>query len=219
MVAATRSRICGCRSCRSPPLLISAIRIPDGWHPGSLKQSRTSPSQWMGCVMARTAMTGATNGDDFNDKTTNTGTTSAHSYTQPITIRPLLFIHRPEPDNKKVTNYYVGDNDWQPSTWTSKNNEPDASNNVRRPESRLPSLPILPETASKTTSPPRRSQSNDARVSRRHLHQPRSAGRLVDTEPKLARFVGFAMRSGGLPLAYNTPYMKKGHRPDDGREQ
>ena len=41
-----------------------------GWLvPGSLDKSAYSPSQWMGCVMARTAMTGAQSGDDSNDKT------------------------------------------------------------------------------------------------------------------------------------------------------
>ena len=36
---------------------------------GTINQAPYSPSHWMGCVMARTAATGAQDGDDFNDKT------------------------------------------------------------------------------------------------------------------------------------------------------
>ena len=34
---------------------------------GSLDQAAYAPSSWLGCVMARTAATGAHDGDDFND--------------------------------------------------------------------------------------------------------------------------------------------------------
>src|SRR5262249_125566 len=36
---------------------------------GTIDQTPFAPSTWMGCVMARTAATGAQDGDDFNDKT------------------------------------------------------------------------------------------------------------------------------------------------------
>ena len=59
----------GRRSCHSPQRSTSAPPTPAGWQTATLDQNNYSPSAWMGCVMARTAKTGAQDGDDFNDKT------------------------------------------------------------------------------------------------------------------------------------------------------
>jgi Flp pilus assembly protein TadG len=125
-----------------------------GWLvPGSLNPTDYSPSTWMGCVMARTANTGATDGDDFNDIAPSAG-----HYFKPF-LYPDTYHQYPstaglqytDSKGKKQTWWYPGDNDWVPATWTKTGNEPDAGNTSVGPNLGCPSLPILPETASKTT--------------------------------------------------------------------
>ena len=107
----------------------------------SINQTPYSPSTWMGCVMARTARTGAHDGDDFNDKTPSQAPFTPFLY--PSTFRAYKVTYS---GNK--TYYYPGDNDWT----ASPNNiqEPDQSNNSVGPNLGCPSLAVLPETASKS---------------------------------------------------------------------
>jgi len=90
-----------------------------GWLvPGSLNPTDYSPSTWMGCVMARTANTGATDGDDFNDIAPSAG-----HYFKPF-LYPDTYHQYPstaglqytDSKGKKQTWWYPGDNDWVPAT-------------------------------------------------------------------------------------------------------
>ena len=107
----------------------------------------------MGCVMARTATTGAQSGDDFNDKTPSQAAFTPFLYPSTYHVYPTtgpIVYTTGSGANKVSHNYwYPGDNDWT----VSPNNiqEPDQSNNSVGPNLACPSLPILPETASKAT--------------------------------------------------------------------
>jgi Flp pilus assembly protein TadG len=172
-----------------------------GWLvPGSLNKNAYLPSQWMGCVMARTAMTGAQNGDDFNDKTPTQAPFSPFLYASTYHV----YSYITGTGNKKVTNYYVGDNDWQPSTWTSKNNEPDASNNSVGPNLDCPSLAILPETASKTTITAAINQMVPVYRGGTFINLGLQAGWWT-LSPNWRGLWG----DPNMPLAYNTPYIRK----------
>ena len=176
---------------------------------GSLNQSAFSPSSWMGCVMARTANTGATSGDDFNDVRPSSGhyfepflyQSTYHMYPTPAGIQYTTGTGK----NKQTLSYwYPGDNDWQPSNWTRTGNEPDAGNNSVGPNLDCPSLAILPETASKS-----------------------AVAAVINKMAPVYRggtFINLGLQAGwwtispnwqglwgttGMPLAYNTPYMKK----------
>jgi Flp pilus assembly protein TadG len=167
---------------------------------GTINQTPYSPSKWMGCVMARTAQTGAMNGDDFNDKTPAQAPLKPFLY--PSTWH--LYPYTTGNGHNIVTNYYTGDNDWQPSTWTANNNEPDSSNNSVGPNLDCPSLPILPETASKSTVLATINQ--------------------IIAISRGGTFINLGLQAGWwtispnwqglwgdpkMPLAYNTPNMKK----------
>ena len=102
------------------------------------------------------------------------------------------------------TYWYPGDNDWQASSWTKTGNEPDSSNNSVGPNLDCPSLPILPETASKA-----------------------AVTTVINKMVPVYRggtFINLGLQAGwwtlsptwqglwgdpNMPLAYNTPYMKK----------
>ena len=175
---------------------------------GSINQTPYAPSSWMGCVMARTAMTGASDGDDFNDKTPAQAAFQPFLYPKTYHMYPAsgpIVYYTGTGKNKTAHNYwYPGDNDWQPSNWTATGNEPDASNNSVGPNLDCPSLAILPETASKATV----------------------AGVLNRMVPvyRGGTFINLGLQAGWwtispnwqglwgsptMPLAYNTPYMKK----------
>src|SRR5262249_26605110 len=120
---------------------------------GAIDQTPFAPSTWMGCVMARTAATGAQDGDDFNDKTPGQAALKpfrwASTYHAYPSTGPIVY-YTGTGNNKVAHNYwYPGDNDWT----TSPNNiqEPDQSNNSVGPNLGCPSLAIQPETASKGT--------------------------------------------------------------------
>ena len=77
----------------------------------SLDQSKYRPRSWMGCVMARTYLTGAQDGDDFNDKTPAQAAFTPFFYNSTSHRKSYTTT-----DNKgnKTTHYYTGDNDWTP---------------------------------------------------------------------------------------------------------
>jgi Flp pilus assembly protein TadG len=176
---------------------------------GSLNQAAYSPSSWMGCVMARTANTGATSGDDFNDAPPSAGhyfepflyASTYHIYPTPAGIQYTTGTGK---NKQTLTYWYPGDNDWQASNWTKTGNEPDSSNNSVGPNLDCPSLAILPETASKS-----------------------AVATVINKMVPVYRggtFINLGLQAGwwtispnwqglwgtpGMPLAYNTPYMKK----------
>ncbi len=166
---------------------------------GTVNQASYYPSKWMGCVMARTSKTGAQNGDNSNDKTPTQAPFQPFLY--PSTWH--VYSYTTTSNGKTATNYYVGDNDWT-STWQTTNNEPEVSDNSVGPNLDCPPLAVLPETSSKAT--------------------------VVATINKMAAvyrggtFINLGLQAGwwtispnwqglweapNLPLAYNTPHMKK----------
>ncbi|HTI82954.1 MAG TPA: TadE/TadG family type IV pilus assembly protein [Acetobacteraceae bacterium] len=175
---------------------------------GAINQAPYSPSTWMGCVMARTAKTGASDGDDFNDKK------PADAPFQPF-LYPSTFHLYPSPagiqyttgtgkNKQTLTYWYPGDNDWQSSTWTKAGNEPDASNNSVGPNLGCPSLTILPETASKAAV---------ATVLNKMVPVYRG-GTIISLGLQAGWWTISPTWRGlwgdpAMPLAYNTPYMRK----------
>ena len=175
-----------------------------GWLvPGSLNPAAFSPSTWMGCVMARTANTGATNGDDSNDMPPSTG-----HYFEPFLYQSTYhhYSYTYTQNGQQHTYYYAGDNDWQPSTWTATGNEPDRSNAAVGPNLDCPSLAVLPETASKTTVL--------TWLDRNHMIAIDRGGTFINLGLQAGWWTLSPSWQGlwglqGMPLAYNTPYMKK----------
>jgi Flp pilus assembly protein TadG len=175
-------------------------------------QTPYSPTSWMGCVMARTANTGAANGDDSNDETP-----------AQAPLKPFLYLstwhmysYTTKSQGKTVTNYYTGDNDWQPSTWTKKGtggitNEPDGGDSAVGPNLGCPALPIMPETASKNTILTT-TINNMVPVYRggTFINLGLQAGWWT-ISPNWQGLWGTPPdpKLGALPLAYNTSYMKK----------
>jgi Flp pilus assembly protein TadG len=175
---------------------------------GSLNQSAYSPSHWLGCVMSRTTATGAQDGDDFNDKTPSQAPFEPFLYASTYHVYPTsgpIVYYTGTGKNRVAHNYwYPGDNDWLASTWTATNNEPDASNNSVGPNLDCPSLPILPETASKSTV---------SGVINRMVPVYRG-GTIISLGLQAGWFTLSPNWQGlwgdpNMPLAYNTPYMKK----------
>ncbi len=171
--------------------------------PGKLNPNDYWPSTWMGCVMARTANTGATNGDDSNDTPPSDGH-YFEPFLYPSTYHRYSYTY--SQNRQQYTYYYPGDNDWQPSTWTATGNEPDRSNAAVGPNLDCPSLSILPETASKSTVL--------TWLDRNHMIAIDRGGTFINLglqagwwtlSPNWQGFWG----TPDLPLAYNTPYMKK----------
>jgi Flp pilus assembly protein TadG len=168
---------------------------------GTINQAPYSPSHWMGCVMARTAATGAQDGDDFNDKTPAQASFKPFLWASTYHVYPTAAGIRYGTGNK-LTYWYPGDNDWT----VSPNNiqEPDQSNNSVGPNLGCPSLAILPETASKA-----------------------AVTAVINQMVPVYRggtIISLGLQSGwwtlspnwrglwgdpSMPLAYNTPYMKK----------
>ena len=176
---------------------------------GSLNQPAYSPSSWMGCTMARTANTGATNGDDFNDTPPSAGhyfepflyPSTYHVYPSAAGIQYTTGTGK----NKQTHTYwYPGDNDWQASTWTKTGNEPDSSNNSVGPNLDCPSLPILPETASKAAVTTVINQMVPVYRGGTFINLGLQAGWWT-LSPNWQGLWG----DPNMPLAYNTPYMKK----------
>jgi Flp pilus assembly protein TadG len=176
---------------------------------GSLDQGAYSPSTWMGCVMARTAKTGAQDGDDFNDTPPGTGhyfepflyASTYHMYPTPAGIQYTTGTGK---NKQTLTYWYHGDNDWQPSNWTKTGNEPDSSNNSVGPNLDCPSLPILPETASKSAVTAVINQMVPVYRGGTFINLGLQAGWWT-LSPSWQGLWGLP----GMPLAYNTPYMKK----------
>jgi len=105
--------------------------------------------------------------------------------------------------NRKANNYwYPGDNDWT----VSPNNiqEPDQSNNSVGPNLDCPSLPILPETASKSAVAAVINQMVPVYRGGTFINLGLQAGWFT-LSPNWQGLWG----NPTLPLAYNTPYMKK----------
>jgi Flp pilus assembly protein TadG len=108
----------------------------------SLDQNQYKPSSWMGCVMARTASTGAASGDDYNDKTPSQAALESFLYQSTYHIYPtpagIQYTTGTGKNKQTLTYWYPGDNDWT----ASPNNiiEPDDSSHAgrraRRPSSR-----------------------------------------------------------------------------------
>ena len=106
--------------------------------------------------MARTVNTGAASGDDYNDKPPSQAPMAPFLYPSTYHVYPItppgpIVYTTGSGQNKVSHNYwYPGDNDWT----ASPNNiiEPDDSRySTVGPNLDCPSLPILPETASKAT--------------------------------------------------------------------
>jgi Flp pilus assembly protein TadG len=171
----------------------------------TINQAGYAPSTWMGCVMAR-AKSGVTYGDDFNDKTPTQASLSPFLYPSTYHAYPYTTGTGTKKD-PYVTNYwYPGDNDWT----VSPNNivEPDdtdhSGNNTVGPNLDCPSLAILPETASKA-------------VVLTEINKMKAVSRG-------GTFINLGLQAGwwtispnwiglwgnlNMPLAYNTPYMRK----------
>jgi hypothetical protein len=173
---------------------------------GTINQAPYSPSHWMGCVMARTTQTGAQDGDDFNDKTPSQAPFTPFLYASTYHMYPSsgpIVYYTGTGKNRTAHNYwYPGDNDWT----VSPNNitEPDSGNNSVGPNLDCPSLPILPETASKTTV---------VGVVNRMVPVYRG-GTIISLGLQAGWFTLSPNWRGlwgdpNMPLAYNTPYMKK----------
>jgi hypothetical protein len=178
----------------------------------SPQESSFAPSTWMGCVMASTAKTGATNGDDSNDTPPSTG----HYFWRflyPSTYHDSKY-HKTYTTGTGTTKdpyvthdyWYPGDNEWQPSTWTATGNEPDRSNAAVGPNLDCPSLPIMPETASKSTVL--------TWLDKNHMIAIDRGGTFINLGLQAGWWTLSPAWRGlwgdpNLPLDYNTPYMKK----------
>jgi Flp pilus assembly protein TadG len=173
---------------------------------GAINQAPYAPSKWLGCVMARTTKTGASDGDDFNDKPPSQAAFTPFLYQSTYHAYPKsgpIVYYTGSGKNQQAHNYwYPGDNDWT----VSPNNiqEPDQSNNSVGPNLDCPSLPILPETASKS-----------------------AVAAVINKMVPVYRggtFINLGLQAGwwtlspnwqglwgipSMPLAYNTPYMRK----------
>ena len=150
----------------------------------------------MGCVMARTAQTGAQDGDDFNDKTPTQAAFKPFLYASTYHIYP----YTTGTGSSKVTHYYVGDNDW-----TATNiQQPALGDTGVGPNLDCPTVPILPENVSKATVA--------------------AAINSIVPAYRGGTFINLGLQAGwwalspnwrgvwgdpNMPLAYNTPYMKK----------
>jgi Flp pilus assembly protein TadG len=175
---------------------------------GSLDQSKYAPSSWMGCVMARTAKTGAQAGDDFNDKTPTQAPLTPFLYPSTYHIYPTpAGIQYTDSKGKKQVYWYPGDNDWT----ASPNNiiEPDdsnhAGNNTVGPNLDCPSLPILPETASKATILATINKMVPVDRGGTFINLGLQAGWWTISP----NWIGLWGGNLNMPLAYNTPYMRK----------
>ena len=190
---------------------------------GSLDQSKYSPSTWMGCVMARTPNTGATNGDDSNDTPPGSG-----HYFMPFLYASTYHLY---PNGgisygngrTRSTWWYPGDNDWVAANWTKNGNgaisgdgksgvtnEPDGGNEAVGPNLACPSLAILPETASKSTVSQLINQMVPVYRGGTFINLGLQAGWWT-ISPQWQGLWGTPAdpNLGALPLAYNTTHMKK----------
>jgi hypothetical protein len=165
---------------------------------GAIDQTPYMPSKWMGCVMARTAATGAQDGDDSNDKTPSQAPMKPFLYQSTYHVYKII--------SKGTTYYYTGDNDWtvSPNNISEPDDADKSGNNTVGPNLDCPSLAILPETASRTIVS--NTSSHMVAVSRggTFINLGLQAGWWT-LSPNWKGLWGDA----NLPLAYNTPYMKK----------
>ncbi|HET7883341.1 MAG TPA: pilus assembly protein TadG-related protein [Acetobacteraceae bacterium] len=164
---------------------------------GSLDQSKYSPKAWLGCVMARTAQTGAIDGDDRNDKTPTQAPLKPFLYASTY----HKYSYTTTGTGGTQTHYYTGDNDW-----TSTNiQEPATGDTSVGPNLGCPVVKILPETASKSV----------VAATINSMTVPAYRG---------GTFINLGLQAGwwtispnwrgvwgdpNMPLDYNTPYMKK----------
>ena len=131
-------------------------------------------------------------------------------------------IHNKGPGQDGPTNYYTGDNDWQPSTWTKNGtggitNEPDGGDSAVGPNLGCPALPILPETASKNTILTT-TINNMVPV---YVVAPSSISACKPARGqsvRIGRVVGHASRSnaGGIATRLQHALHEEGYCPDDG---
>jgi Flp pilus assembly protein TadG len=165
---------------------------------GSLNQANYTPKVWLGCVMARTTTTGAQSGDDFND----TPPAAPHLF-EPFfyasTLNKYMCTTGKSPN--QVTKS-CGDNDWKASP--SNITEPASGDTSMGPNLDCPSLPILPETASKTTVLATINQMKPIYRGGTFINLGLQAGWWT-LSPAWQGVWGLA----GMPLAYKTPYMQK----------
>jgi hypothetical protein len=105
---------------------------------------------------------------------------------------------------------YYGDNDWNPATWTAAGNEPDAGNTSVGPNLACPSLPILPETRSKSAVQAVINQMVPVYRGGTFINLGLQAGWWT-ISPQWRPMWGIPAdpKLGPLPLAYNTQFMKK----------
>jgi Flp pilus assembly protein TadG len=145
------------------PGRIVAPKVPhsDWLVGGTIDQSPYAPSTWMGCVMGRTLPDPQHPGQRMADGIDTTPAAAPFTaflypstYHDPAYYKPYTTGTGTKKDTYVTQDYwYPGDNEWT----ASPNNiiEPDdsnhAGNNTVGPNLDCPSLPILPETASKAT--------------------------------------------------------------------
>jgi Flp pilus assembly protein TadG len=178
-----------------------------GWLVGhTINQAPFAPSKWLGCVMARTAKTGAQDGDDFNDKPPAQAAFTAFLYQSTYHVYPNAtgITYTTGTGSNKVTHHYwyPGDNDWTVSP--SNIQEPDQSNNSVGPNLVCPSLAILPETTSKAAVLAVINQMVPVYRGGTIISLGLQAGWWT-LSPNWQGIWG----NPSLPLSYNTPYMKK----------
>jgi Flp pilus assembly protein TadG len=186
---------------------INIGKTHSGWLVGgAINQMPYQPSQWMGCVMARTAQTGAQDGDDFNDNTPTQAPFTPFAWHSTYHMYPAngpIVYYTGTGKNGTAHNYwYPGDNDWTASPDNIV--EPTANNNSVGPNLGCPALAILPETASKATV---------ATVINRMVPVYRG-GTIISLGLQAGWWTLSPNWRGvwgdpNMPLNYNTPYMKK----------
>jgi hypothetical protein len=146
----------------------------------------------MGCVMARTLETGAQIGDDLNDRTPTQAAFQPFLYASTYHAYPYT--------TSSGTHYYVGDNDW-----TATNiRQPALGDSDVGPNLDCPTAPILPETVSKAT----------VAAAINNLVPAYRGGTFINLGLQAGWWTLSPIWQGvwgdpNMPLAYNTPNMKK----------
>jgi Flp pilus assembly protein TadG len=158
-----------------------------GWLAGgSVNQAPYANATWSGCVLARHA-----SGHDFDD---------APPSTAPFT--PFFWASTKGVYTNKNGQVVLGDNDWTPTTITEGSQS--LGNNAVGPNLGCVLLPILGETASRTTLLNLINQMVPTYRGGTFINLGLQAGWFT-LSPKWRGLWG----SPTLPLAYNTPFMQK----------
>ena len=162
-----------------------------GWlAPGSYVASAWASAGWKGCVMARYQ-----NGEDFTD-TPPAGAPAVAPFTP--------FLWPSTLGQYKVAGKVIaGDNDWSPTKITEQNQN-SLQNNAVGPNLGCTADPILPESVSRNAVLNTIAQSAATFRGGTFINLGLQAGWWT-LSPKWRGLWG----DGALPLAYNTPYMRK----------